>query len=82
VNAPVTDAQAAHRAYLAELARVDMRVADWDYTGLLFENMALRDVRVYLDATGGTTYHYLDSNGLEVDMIAELLRLHRRKSSV
>jgi hypothetical protein len=29
-------------------------------------------VRVYLDATGGTTYHYRDSNGLEVDIIVEL----------
>ena len=47
-------------------------LADWDYTGLLFENMALRDVRVYLDAIGGTTYHYRDSNGLEVDIIVEL----------
>jgi len=47
-------------------------LADWNYTGLLFENMALRDVRVYLDATGGTTYHYRDSNGLEVDIIVEL----------
>jgi hypothetical protein len=26
-----------------------------DSTGLLFEGMALRDVRAYLDATGGTT---------------------------
>jgi hypothetical protein len=40
--------------------------------GLLFESMALRDVRVYVDAIGGTTYHYRDSNGLEVDIIAEL----------
>ena len=47
-------------------------LADWNYTGLLFENMALRDVRVYLDAIGGTTYHYRDSNGLEVDIITEL----------
>ncbi len=47
-------------------------MADWDYTGLLFESMALRDVRVYLDATGGTTYQYRDSNGLEVDIIVEL----------
>jgi uncharacterized protein len=47
-------------------------LADWNYTSLLFENMALRDVRVYLDAIGGTTYHYRDSNGLEVDIIAEL----------
>lgn len=47
-------------------------LADWNYTGLLFENMALRDVRVYLDAIGGTTYHYRDSNGLEVDIIVEL----------
>jgi hypothetical protein len=47
-------------------------LADWNYTGLLFESMALRDVRVYLDATGGTTYHYRDSNGLEVDIIVEL----------
>ena len=47
-------------------------LADWHYTGQLFENMALRDVRVYLDAIGGTTYHYRDSNGLEVDIIVEL----------
>jgi predicted AAA+ superfamily ATPase len=47
-------------------------LADWNYTGLLFENMALRDVRVYLDAIGGTTYHYRDSSGLEVDIIVEL----------
>ena len=47
-------------------------LADWDYTGLLFENMVLRDMRVYLDAIGGTTYHYRDSNGLEVDIIVEL----------
>jgi predicted AAA+ superfamily ATPase len=47
-------------------------LADWNYTGLLFENMALRDVRVYLDAIGGTTYHYRDSNGMEVDIIVEL----------
>ena len=47
-------------------------LADWNYTGLLFESMALRDVRVYLDAIGGTTYHYRDSNGLEVDIIVEL----------
>jgi predicted AAA+ superfamily ATPase len=47
-------------------------LADWNYTGLLFENMVLRDVRVYLDAIGGTTYRYRDSNGLEVDIIVEL----------
>lgn len=47
-------------------------LADWSYTGLLFESMALRDVRVYLDTIGGTTYHYRDSNGLEVDIIVEL----------
>lgn len=47
-------------------------LADWNYTGPLFESMALRDVRVYLDATGGTTYRYRDSNGLEVDIIVEL----------
>ena len=47
-------------------------LADWNYTGLLFESMALRDVRVYVDAIGGTTYHYRDSNGLEVDIIVEL----------
>lgn len=27
---------------------------------------------VYLDATGGKTYHYRDSTGLEVDIIVEL----------
>jgi hypothetical protein len=32
--------------------------------------MALRDVRVYVDATGGTTSPYRDSNGLEADISA------------
>ena len=38
----------------------------------LFENMAMRDLRVYADALDGKVYHYLDRNGREVDAIIRL----------
>ena len=41
--------------------------------GLLFETMAVRDLRVYMDALDGSVAHYLDASGLECDAV-----LHRR----
>ena len=44
--------------------------------GLFFEDMAVRDLRVYAEALDGGLYHYRDSNGLECDTV-----LHRRNGS-
>ena len=40
--------------------------------GLLFETMAVRDLRVYADALNGGVSHYLDRNGLECDAVVHL----------
>ena len=40
--------------------------------GLLFETMAMRDLRTYAEALSGSVYHYHDSNGLECDAIIHL----------
>ena len=40
--------------------------------GLLFETMAIRDLRVYADALSGSVSHFLDSNGLECDAVIHL----------
>ncbi len=40
--------------------------------GLLFETMAMRDLRCYADAIGGKVSHYLDANGLECDAVVHL----------
>ncbi|MDE0319388.1 MAG: DUF4143 domain-containing protein [Acidimicrobiaceae bacterium] len=40
--------------------------------GHLFESLAVRDLRIYAHALGGSVYHYSDSNGLEADAIVEL----------
>ena len=37
--------------------------------GLLFETMAVRDLRVYMDAQYGAVSHYLDAGGLECDAV-------------
>ena len=44
--------------------------------GLFFEDMAVRDLRVYADALDGELLHYRDSTGLECDAV-----LHRRNGS-
>lgn len=44
--------------------------------GLFFEDMAVRDLRVYAEALDGNLYHYRDSSGLECDAV-----LHRRNGS-
>lgn len=40
--------------------------------GLLFETLAVRDLRVYADALGGTVYHYRDKSNLECDAVVHL----------
>lgn len=40
--------------------------------GMLFEAMAVRDLRVYADALGGTVSHYHDASGLECDAVVHL----------
>lgn len=40
--------------------------------GLLFESMAIRDLRAYVQAMDGTVYHYRDGDGLEADAIVHL----------
>lgn len=37
--------------------------------GIVFEALAIRDLRVYCDAVGGEVRHFLDRNGLECDAI-------------
>lgn len=44
--------------------------------GFFFEDLAVRDLRVYSEALDGRLYHYRDSNGLECDTV-----LHRRNGS-
>ncbi len=43
--------------------------ADLSTLGLLFESLAVRDLRVYAQAAGAELHYYHDSNGLEVDAI-------------
>jgi predicted AAA+ superfamily ATPase len=42
---------------------------DPNTTGLLFESLAIRDLRVYAEARGGDVYHYRDNTNLEADAI-------------
>lgn len=44
--------------------------------GLLFETMAIRDLRAYMDAQPGAVARYLDASGLECDAV-----LHRRNGT-
>ncbi|MCF0178531.1 MAG: ATP-binding protein [Bacteroidales bacterium] len=47
-------------------------VKDLNTMGLLFETMAVRDLRVYAEALDGNVFHYRDSNGLECDAVIHL----------
>ena len=49
-------------------------LSDMQTLGMLFENLVLRDVRVFLSTYGGVdnnVYYYRDEKGLEVDLIVE-----------
>ena len=45
---------------------------DLNTFGLLFEAMAIRDLRCYAEALDGTVYHYHDGSGLECDAVIHL----------
>lgn len=47
-------------------------INDLETMGLLFETLAIRDLRVYADALDGQVYHYRDKKGLECDAIVHL----------
>ncbi|MCL1898374.1 MAG: DUF4143 domain-containing protein [Micrococcales bacterium] len=49
----------------------DKLLADFNIFGLLFESMAVRDLRVYAEAAGCMVYHYRDARGLKTDAIVE-----------
>ena len=50
-------------------ARPEDLLADLRTLGFVFETLAVRDLRVYADAVGGTVRHFLDRNGLECDAV-------------
>lgn len=49
---------------------------DLNTLGLLFETMAVRDLRVYAEALDGQVYHYRDNNNLECDSVLHLRNGH------
>lgn len=40
--------------------------------GLIFENLCVRDLRIYADVLDGSVYHYRDKTGLECDAVIYL----------
>ena len=50
----------------------DDLINDLNTFGLWFETMAVRDLRVYADALGGSVCHFRDRNGLECDAVIHL----------
>lgn len=49
---------------------------DLESFGLFFEDLAVRDLRIFADVLDGRLYHYRDSSGLECDTV-----LHRRNGT-
>lgn len=47
-------------------------INDLKSMGFYFENMCIRDLRVYAEALDGKVYHYRDRNGLECDAVIHL----------
>ena len=47
-------------------------VNDLNTFGLLFETLAVRDLRVYAEALDGKVYHFRDKNGMECDAVVHL----------
>lgn len=60
-------------AYFLDAGPEDL-VHDPETFGLLFESMAVRDLRVYAQTLDGHVCHYRDKNGLEIDAIVHLPR--------
>lgn len=47
-------------------------LTDLNTMGFLFENLCVRDLRIYTDYLDGTVYHYRDKSGLECDAVIHL----------
>ena len=47
-------------------------INDMETFGLIFETLAVRDLRVYADALDGKVYHYRDKSNLECDAVVHL----------
>lgn len=47
-------------------------INDMNTFGLIFETLAMRDLRVYAEALDGKVYHYRDKNNLECDAVVHL----------
>lgn len=47
-------------------------INDMNTFGLVFEILAVRDLRVYAESLGGKVYHYRDKNNLECDAVVHL----------
>ena len=45
---------------------------DLNTFGLLFENLCIRDLRVYAESLDGSLYHYKDAQDLECDAVIHL----------
>ena len=58
-------------AYFLDASAKDL-LRDLKTFGLLFESMAVRDLRIYARSLGGEVRHYRDRNGLETDAIIHL----------
>lgn len=52
------------------LKREDL-IKDLNYTGFIFENMCMRDLKIYADAIDARLSYYRDKNDFEVDCILE-----------
>lgn len=47
-------------------------INDLNTMGLLFENLCVRDLRIYADLLDGEVYHFRDKSGLECDSVLHL----------
>ena len=47
-------------------------ISDLNTMGLIFENLCVRDLRVYAEALDGVVYHYRDKTDLECDAVVHL----------
>jgi predicted AAA+ superfamily ATPase len=47
-------------------------INDLNTMGLFFENLCIRDLRIYAQSIGGEIYHYRDKSGLECDAVVHL----------
>lgn len=47
-------------------------LADLNTFGFIFENLCIRDLRIYAEALDGSVFHYRDSSNLECDAVIHL----------